>query len=86
MPLEDRSLLPQTIDRYTTLCEALVNFPGTIVCFVQGRVRGGGLAFPAAAHVCYCTAEASFGLPEVRAQLTGSCPQKARGAGVYVSY
>ena len=33
-------------------------------------VRGGGLAFPAAAHVCYCTAEASFGLPEVRAQRT----------------
>jgi hydroxymethylglutaryl-CoA synthase len=65
MPLANTADLPRIIDRFVVLCQALTDFQGVVVCHVRGKVRGGGMAFPAAATVCYCAEDSSFGLPEV---------------------
>ena len=53
------------LDQYIQLTRRLIDFEGIIVSKINGKVRGGGMMFPAISDLCYCSSESTFGLPEI---------------------
>lgn len=65
------------MDRYVALAEEFELTRSTVICVVEGEVRGGGMLFPASSDVCIATSEASFGLPEIHRNMVPSVVSKA---------